>query len=279
MVNSLVKKEDNNIKENEKVTPKANMLTVDKTKAENFLIAIEEAVGNVEELKEIVDTLIQNKDAELQNFQNTTIEKFNALIISTKDLAEKIKATESYENFLAEKVENANLSKSVALLEQQLQKEKAEISSFIIKIDDFIQTKFFNFESTINEFKSVNDLLENCLQSFKNEIQAEVKKSLNNVENKMNEASDSYINGAKVQYESLTSKSNTLIKAYTEKCQECLETIKKQSIDFLKQCQSENRKLIEKVPAVAERKICTKDLIIIILSLCSLASFIKQFFL
>ena len=54
MMSSLgLKQTNNSSKETEKTTPEANMLTVNKTKAENFLIAFEEAVGNVEELKEI----------------------------------------------------------------------------------------------------------------------------------------------------------------------------------------------------------------------------------
>ncbi len=48
----------------------------------------------------------------------------------------------------------------------------------------------------------------------------------------------------------------------TTKCQQHLETVKKQSIDFLKQCESENKKLVEKVPAVANSKYSKKGIII-----------------
>ena len=63
-----------------------------------------------------------------------------------------------------------------------------------------------------------------------------------------------------------------MIKAYTEKCQAHLETIKKQSIDFLKQCAAENKKLVESVPSVKNRKLSVKDMIIYSLSIMAIAA-------
>ena len=254
-----------------------NMVTIDRAKAEQFLLILEESIGDIEEQKALVDSLINSKNEELQSFQTETIEKFNSLIQATKELSEKIKATESYENYLAEKLENANLSKSVTMLEQQLQKEKAEISSFIIKTDNFITSKVNEILGTVSDLKTINEMVENQIQKFKEELQAESKKSIANADNQLEEASKSLVNGANVQYESLKAECNAMIKSYTEKCQQHLENIKKQSIDFLKQCEIENKKLIEKVPAVADRKISKKDVIIYILAVVAITSSIVQF--
>lgn len=257
----------------------ANMVTIDRTKAEQFLIAIEECVGDIEEQKSLVDNLIKSKNEELQGFQSETIEKFNAIIQAMTDLAEKIKATESYENFLQEKVENANLSKSVAMLEQQLQKEKAEITSFIIKTDNFITVKIGEIQTIVNDLKTVDEMVEHSIQKFKDELQTEAKKYFADADKIMNETSDSFVNGAQTQYNSLKAECNAMIKSYTEKCQQHLETLKKQSVDFLKQCEAENKKLIEKVPAVANKKFSIKDAIIVVLAVAAIASTFIQMLL
>ena len=195
------------------------------------------------------------------------------------DLAEKIKATESYENFLQEKVENANLSKSVAMLEQQLQKEKAEITSFIIKTDNFITVKIGEIQTIVNDLKTVDEMVEHSIQKFKDELQTEAKKYFADADKIMNETSDSFVNGAQTQYNSLKAECNAMLKSYTEKWQQHLETLKKQSVDFLKQCEAENKKLIEKVPAVANKKFSIKDAIIVTLAIAAIASTFVQMLL
>lgn len=255
-----------------------NMVTIERTKAENFLIVLEECIGDIEEQKNLIDKLIQSKNEELEGFQSQTISKFNALIEATSGLSEKIAATESYENYLAEQVRNANLSKEVAMLEQQLQKEKAEISKFIISTDNFITTRISDIESTVNELKSVNNIIEENIQKFKEELKNESSKAIAQAENQLTENSDALVKGASNQFKILREDCNTMLKSYTEKCQQHLDTVKKQSIDFLKQCEVENKKLIEKVPAVANSKFSKKDVIIYVLAGVSIASLLVQIF-
>lgn len=255
-----------------------NMVTIERTKAENFLIVLEECIGDIEEQKNLIDKLIQSKNEELEGFQSQTISKFNALIEATSGLSEKIAATESYENYLAEQVRNANLSKEVAMLEQQLQKEKAEISKFIISTDNFITTRISDIESTVNELKSVNNIIEENIQKFKEELKNESSKAIAQAENQLTENSDALVKGASNQFKILREDCNTMLKSYTEKCQQHLDTVKKQSIDFLKQCEVENKKLIEKVPAVANSKFSKKDVIIYVLVGVSIASLLVQIF-
>lgn len=257
----------------------ANMVTIDRTKAEKFLLVLEESIGDIEEQKALVDKLIEGKQQELQKFQTETIEKFNTLIQATSELSEKIQATESYEDYLAEKLENASLSKSVTLLEQQLQKEKAEVTQFIYKTESFITLKIGEIEETVKELKNVDEIIEQKLKSFTEELKAESYKKLEEAELKIEQASESFVNGSANQYKSLKADCNEMIKAYTEKCQQHLETVKKQSLDFLKQCTIQNQKLIEKVPAVADKKLSVKDIIIYVLSLFAIAGTIAQLIL
>lgn len=265
-------------KEPSPATGNSSLITINKIAAEKFMLAIEECVGDIEEQKALVDRLVQSKNKELQGFQSETIEKFNTLIDATRDLSEKIKATESYENYLQEQVKNADLSKQVAMLETQLQKEKAEFSSFLIKTDSFLSMKVGELSEKVSELKSADEVIETNIQKFKDELKAESTKYTANAERTIEEAADSFVKGAGNQYESLKADCNAMLKSYTEKCQQHLDTIKKQSIDFLKQCEAENKKLIEKVPAVANAKFSKKDVIIYTLAGVSIASLLVQMF-
>ena len=265
-------------KETSPATGNSSLITISKIAAEKFMLAIEECVGDIEEQKALVDRLVQSKNEELQGFQSETIEKFNTLIEATRDLSEKIKATESYENYLQEQVKNADLSKQVAMLETQLQKEKAEFSSFLIKTDSFLSMKVGELSEKVSELKSADEVIETNIQKFKDELKAESTKYTANAERTIEEAADSFVKGAGNQYESLKADCNAMLKSYTEKCQQHLDTIKKQSIDFLKQCEAENKKLIEKVPAVANAKFSKKDVIIYTLAGVSIASLLVQMF-
>lgn len=256
----------------------SSMVTIDRKKAEDFLLILEECVGDVQEQKTLVDNLINNKNRELQSFQTETIDKFNSLISATQELSEKIKATDSYENYLSEKIENANLSKSVAMLEQQLQKEKAEFSSFLIKTENFLTLKLNEINETVTDLHTINEMVENKIEKFKQELEAEAKKQLSSINKTVDESSESLLNGANNQYEALKIECNSMLKAYTEKCQQHLETVQKQSVSFLKQCGEENKKLIEKVPAVADKKISKKDVVIYVLAVVTIASDIVHFF-
>ena len=265
-------------KEPSPATGNSSLITISKIAAEKFMLAIEECVGDIEEQKALVDRLVQSKNEELQGFQSETIEKFNTLIDATRDLSEKIKATESYENYLQEQVKNADLSKQVAMLETQLQKEKAEFSSFLIKTDSFLSMKVGELSEKVSELKSADEVIETNIQKFKDELKAESTKYTANADRTIEEAADSFVKGAGNQYESLKADCNAMLKSYTEKCQQHLDTIKKQSIDFLKQCEAENKKLIEKVPAVANAKFSKKDVIIYTLAGVSIASLLVQMF-
>lgn len=280
-----------------KETPKekqANMVTIDRTKAENFLMILAESTKDIEELREVTDKLIADKRFALDSFQNTTLEKFNALIDSTKELSKKINATESYENYLQEQIKNADMTKQNRMLDQQLQKERAEQSSFRINVEnilknlnDLLTSELDNMRKRVDDLKVENEIIENHLSKYTESLETVYQQYSEKYENsvrdikalfdtKLEEASDSLLNGTTVQQNNLKAKANDLIKEFTEKCQKDIEIIKNQSLDFLKQCQEQNKKLIEKVPEVKSKKITKKDLIYYLVAAICIASFIAQ---
>ena len=267
---------DKNTKAEEK--PDARMITIPQAEAEKYLIALAETLDDVQDLKEVANSLITSKNSELEHFRDDTITKFNALIESTTELKEKLDTAESYENYLEERVKNANLSAEVAALEKQLQKEKMEVSIFIQTMTRSMDTCTAEIHAKITELKSADEIIKDSIKEFKDETEKASTSYLNEAEKKITEVSTTLLANSKNEYEILKAQSSDMIKAYTEKCQAHLETIKKQSIDFLKQCAAENKKLIESVPGVKSKKLSVKDMIIYGMSVAAIASMVVQIF-
>lgn len=267
---------DKNTKAEEK--PDARMITIPQAEAEKYLIALAETLDDVQDLKEVANSLITSKNSELEHFRDDTITKFNALIESTTELKEKLDTAESYENYLEERVKNANLSAEVAALEKQLQKEKMEVSIFIQTMTRTMDTCTAEIHAKITELKSADEIIKDSIKEFKDETEKASTSYLNEAEKKIAEVSTTLLTNSKNEYEILKAQSSDMIKAYTEKCQAHLETIKKQSIDFLKQCAAENKKLIESVPGVKSKKLSVKDMIIYGMSVAAIASMVVQIF-
>lgn len=267
---------DKNTKAEEK--PDARMITIPQAEAEKYLIALAETLDDVQDLKEVANSLITSKNSELEHFRDDTITKFNALIESTTELKEKLDTAESYENYLEERVKNANLSAEVAALEKQLQKEKMEVSIFIQTMTRTMDTCTAEIHAKITELKSADEIIKDSIKEFKDETEKASTSYLNEAEKKIAEVSTTLLANSKNEYEILKAQSSDMIKAYTEKCQAHLVTIKKQSIDFLKQCAAENKKLIESVPGVKSKKLSVKDMIIYGMSVAAIASMVVQMF-
>ena len=267
---------DKNTKAEEK--PDARMITIPQAEAEKYLIALAETLDDVQDLKEVANSLITSKNSELEHFRDDTITKFNALIESTTELKEKLGTAESYENYLEERVKNANLSAEVAALEKQLQKEKMEVSIFIQTMTRTMDTCTAEIHAKITELKSADEIIKDSIKEFKDETEKASTSYLNEAEKKIAEVSTTLLANSKNEYEILKAQSSDMIKAYTEKCQAHLVTIKKQSIDFLKQCAAENKKLIESVPGVKSKKLSVKDMIIYGMSVAAIASMVVQMF-
>ena len=255
------------------------MITIPQANAENFLIGLAQTLNDVQDLKEIVNTLIDSKNTELDRFRDETITKFNALIDSTSSLKEKIDIAGTYEKYLEERIKNGNLASEVALLETQLQKEKAEISLFIREVTNKIDNCVIAIGNKIDELQSADDIIKKSIAEFKEETEKVSSSYTEAADQKLAEISNQLLANSKNEYEILKGQADGMIKSYTEKCQVHLETVKKQSIDFLKQCELENKKLIESVPSVKDKKFNKKDFIVYSLALTSFACMLAQLFI
>jgi len=255
------------------------MITIPQANAENFLIGLAQTLNDVQDLKEIVNTLIDSKNTELDRFRDETITKFNALIDSTSSLKEKIDIAGTYEKYLEERIKNGNLASEVALLETQLQKEKAEISLFIREVTNKIDNCVIGIGNKIDELQSADDIIKKSIAEFKEETEKVSSSYTESADQKLAEISKQLLANSKNEYEILKGQADGMIKAYTEKCQVHLETVKKQSIDFLKQCELENKKLIESVPSVKDKKFNKKDFIVYSLALTSFVCMLAQLFI
>lgn len=249
--------------QNQSEKPEPKMITIDRVKAENFMLAIEQCVGDIKEQRALVDLLLESKNKELQKFQDDTIIKFNALIDATVNLKEKISATAGYEEYLMQRVENGRLTQEVALLQQQLEKEKAEISLFIRDITNTVTLRLTEMDSRVKELKTVDEIVEKDIAAFMEKIQDSTKKITDTADKQLTEISGEMQKSAKGEYAALKAQCVQFFTEYTDQCQKNLDAVKKQSLDFLKQCQNENKKLIEKVPVTNQNKISKKDTIIL----------------
>ena len=106
------------------------------------------------------------------------------------------------------------------------------------------------------ELKSANTLIEESIMKFRGDSLA---------------ASENEYKALKLQCEKM-------LQTFTENAQKTLETVKKTSIDFITQCEKENKSLIGKVPVV-KGKLTAENWIVIVFGCIGIASLIINLFL
>ena len=252
------------VQKNEKISE--NIVTVSQATAENFIMSLQDSINEIEEFKEYVSTKLNNKFSELERFENETINLFNSLLDSTKELSTKITTKESYSDYLEEQIKNRDLSKQVILLQQCLNKEKAEVSIFVQEISETINTSVINIESKISE--SITKKTIEQLEEFENKHD----QSIMDLSKKLLDASSNNENTFKAKCEELITK-------YTEKCQSHLNTLQETSISFLTQCKTQNENLVKKIPAIEKKQSMKKKEMIFFVGIltsiiCSLANLV-----
>lgn len=276
------------VQKNEKISE--NIVTVRQATAENFIMSLQDSINEIEEFKEYVSTKLNNKFSELERFENTTINLFNSLLDSTKELSTKITTKESYSDYLEEQIKNRDLSKQVILLQQCLNKEKAEVSIFVQEISETINTAVINIENKISELRNVNDIIEENVkkieEKFSSNYESITKKTIEQLEEFENKHDQSIMDLSKKLLDASSNNENTfkakceeLITKYTEKCQSHLNTLQETSISFLTQCKTQNENLVKRIPSIEMKKSITKkDKIFFITAfisiVCSVTSFI-----
>lgn len=280
-------KETNNINQNKL---SENLITINQATAETFIMALQDSLNEIEEFKGYVSTKIFNKFSELEKFENKTVELFNSLLDSTKELSKKINTKETYSDYLESQIENRDLSKQVLMMQSCLNKEKAEISIFIQDISKIIESTTTSINNKISELKNINDIIEENVkkieEKFSSNYESITKKTVEQLDEYENKHDQTIIDLNKKLLDATSSSENAfkakcdeLITKYTEKCQSHLDKVQEASISFLTQCKTQNENLIKKVPSIeVKNSISKKDKLIFFVGFisiaCSLASLI-----
>lgn len=266
-------------KEKPFLSEKESFVTINQAEAKRFLEGLSESLSEIDSFKEYVSNTLTMKLREIENFENSTVKTFNSLVDSVSELKENIKVAGNYEAYLEERISNANLNKEISMLELQLNKEKAEITIMLGEISETVRTSISKMETKVSELKSADTLIEDSIQKFSDETHNSFSSYSKEAENKLEETGTRLMAISENQQNAVKIKCEQFLKEYTEKCQSHLEIVKKQSLDFLKQCSDENKKLISKVPSVANGKISKKDIIIYIIAGLTFAGLLLNIFL
>ncbi len=266
-------------KEKPFLSEKESFVTINQAEAKRFLEGLSESLSEIDSFKEYVSNTLTMKLREIENFENSTVKTFNSLVDSVSELKENIKVAGNYEAYLEERISNANLNKEISMLELQLNKEKAEITIMLGEISETVRTSISKMETKVSELKSADILIEDSIQKFSDETHNSFSSYSKEAENKLEETGTRLMAISENQQNAVKIKCEQFLKEYTEKCQSHLEIVKKQSLDFLKQCSDENKKLISKVPSVANGKISKKDIIIYIIAGLTFAGLLLNIFL
>ncbi len=266
-------------KEKPFLSEKESFVTINQAEAKRFLEGLSESLSEIDSFKEYVSNTLTMKLREIENFENSTVKTFNSLVDSVSELKENIKVAGNYEAYLEERISNANLNKEISMLELQLNKEKAEITIMLGEISETVRTSISKMETKVSELKSADTLIEDSIQKFSDETHNSFSSYSKEAENKLEEIGTRLMAISENQQNAVKIKCEQFLKEYTEKCQSHLEIVKKQSLDFLKQCSDENKKLISKVPSVANGKISKKDIIIYIIAGLTFAGLLLNIFL
>ena len=260
-----------------KEAPSPQMITIPQVKAQDFLIGLTDALTGVEDLKSTASDLAEQRKKELDLFESQIIKKLNALYESTSSLQKSLECKENYENYLEERIKNTALENDVVMLERHLEKEKLEYHTFI----DLLKTKVIELESADkiikknvedfgNEIQGIVDAYSNQVKeandSYSKSIKVTYEKHSDNLDEKLNEFGKGVMEKYTSHYEALKISSQKLLSEYVNNCKNNTDTMKNAALDFLKQCQIQNKELIAKIPKVKQNKFELKDILIIILS-------------
>lgn len=274
-------KTEENIEDKKVNFPEQNQdsfITVNQAEAKQFLQALADSLSEIDSFKEYISNNLTMKMRDIENFENTTISLFNSLVETASELKQKIEVAGNYENYLEERIKNANLSKEISLLELQLNKEKAEITLTLKEITETVKKSVFSIESKTSELKSANNIIEENIQNFSSKTGDFFSDYVKKAETELEDIGNHLIAISENQQNLLKMNCEQFLKNYTEKCSNYLETMKTQSLNFLKECEDENKKLIKKVPYMGT-KISKKDFIIYVFCALTFVGIILDFFI
>ncbi len=271
---NIEEKESKNLvkSENEQSKSKPAMITISEKNiqdVQNFIDGISDTLQEFE----VLNSLFSSENKKVQDFQNELLQKLSILADANQNLSNKISGTESYEQYLEEKLKNADLSRMITSLEQQLNKEKIVVQDFINNISKKIENISNELSDKTKELQSAEETINSLLKKFKDDISNFIVEKILEIENSAKDQQKELRTSCDENEKYILAKTEEMLKSYTEKCQAHLEIIKTKSVSFLKECMEENEKLISKIPEIkTSNKFSKKDKILYTVALLSIAS-------
>ncbi len=270
---------------NEKNQPDCTMLTISQVQAKEFMFQLSECIIDIQNQKLFIQDAFEQRRIEenaavqqvkaermliksdTEAFKNETMSKFNALLDATKGIKDKFDLAENYENYLETKLENMKLGSDVTALERQLQKERTEVSNFISEMTTTIKLGLERITDTVDDLKSADEIIEKNIDRFTGEITERNKVYEDKLDNRLSEITESIRNAVDNQIGALKKATEDTMQNLINTSNEYLSDVKTESINFLKECDSENKSIIKKIPSVKDKSsLSKKDMLLIFVS-------------
>jgi hypothetical protein len=213
------------------VKPKNELIPSNKEEVstlERTITALGEEISNLTDLKDAIEMSFNRKNDVDDKFQSEVTAYFNSLRKQFEDFNEKFSREIDYARELDLKIQNNEYRGQIYLLDKSLNEERAKLTISIDSIEKTVKETLQSVNDKCCELKSVDNIIQENMMKFRTD-------SFATTEN---------------EYKALKLNCETLLKNYTESAQKNLEAVKKNTIDFLAQCEKENKELIAKVPIV-----------------------------
>ena len=230
---------------------KENYSTIEKA-----IIELSEELANLSELRDSIEHSFDNKISADDKFQSEITSYFNLITKKFEEFNGKLTHEIDYNRELELKIQNNEYKGQIYLLERELNEERATITKTIDEINKVVKENLLAVSDKCRELKSANNIIEESISKFRGDALA---------------TSENEFKALKIQCEKM-------LQVFTENAQKTLETVKKTSIDFITQCEKENKILIGKVPVV-KGKLTAENWIVIIFGCIGIASFLLNLFI
>lgn len=230
---------------------KENYSTIEKA-----IIELSEELVNLSELRDSIEHSFENKTIEEDKFQGEVTTYFNLITKKFEEFNEKFTHEIDYNRELELKIQNNEYKGQIYLLERELNEERATITKTLDEINKLIKDNLLTLSDKCRELKSADNLIEESIMKFRGDA----------------------IAASENEYKTLKMQCEKMLKAFTDNAQKTLETLKKTSLDFITQCEKENKSLIGKVPVV-KGKLTTENWIVIVFGCIGLASLLVNLFI
>ena len=241
------------VKQKQELLPyeKENYSTIEKA-----IIELSEELANLSELRDSIEHSFENKISADDKFQSEITSYFNLITKKFEEFNEKLTHEIDYNRELELKIQNNEYKGQIYLLERELNEERAAITKTLDEINKVVKENLLTLSDKCRELKSADTLIEESINKFRGDA----------------------ISASENEFKALKMQCEKMLKTFTENAEKTLETVKKTSIDFITQCEKENKSLIGKVPVV-KGKLTAENWIVIVFGCIGIATLLLNLFI